>query len=159
MRSLAALVTSAALAVSIPAMAGAAIEPQVGIAGIELGMTASEVIAEKGEPDKERAFTNELVGPVRMLRYGQTKAFVWDDTDIVHLVQTRGRAQRTARGAGIGSTEERILDVVPNVRCRTESGFHSCFVGRRRPGKTVTSFFFSRRTDRVNRVVVGYVLD
>jgi hypothetical protein len=161
-RSASAVVLGTALLMSaFAASAQAKIEPQVGIAGIELGMTPAEVIAEKGEPDAERVVPMEILGEVRKMRYGKTKAFFLGTaaTDTVFSVRTTSRGQRTDGGAGVGSKEERVAETVPDVRCVTEAGFRYCFVGRRRPGKVVTSFFFSRRTDQVARIFVGIVID
>ena len=43
------------------------------------------------------------------------------------------------------------------VRCRTESGFRHCFVGRFLPGRRVTDFRI--KAGRVTSVDVGFVID
>ena len=159
-RTAAVLIGAALVSAGLWTSAEAAIEPQVGIAGIELEMTATEVIAAKGEPDRDRSLVNELVGPARIMKYGKTKVFFLgsDDSATVATLQTKNRAQRTAGGAGLGSTEERVKEALPRVRCK-DDGRLFCRLGRLRPGKTVTSFRFSNRTDRVSQVFVGFVLD
>lgn len=144
-----------------PASAAAAIEPQVGIARIEIGMTPAEVIRQKGEPDANKIVRIEIIGDVRKMRYGKTKVFFFGpgEADTVYQVDTRSRGQRTEGGAGIGSSVERVEESVPDVRCRREARRDFCFVGRRRPGKVVTAFLFSRKTDEVSRVLVGVVID
>jgi hypothetical protein len=72
-------------------------------------------------------------------------------------LRTTSRLERTARGVGVGSTEAQVKAGVAGVRCRTESGFRRCFVGRFLPGRLVTDFDI--RNGRVSSVVVGYVLD
>lgn len=159
-RSACGVIAGATMLIAVfAANAQAKIEPQVGIAGIEIGMTPAEVIAKKGAPDRQRVVPMEILGDVRMMRYGKTKAFFFPSPDeTVFTVRTTSRGQRTANGAGVGSKEKRVAKV-PNARCVTEARFRYCFVGRRRPGKVVTSFFFSRRSDRVARVFVGVVID
>jgi hypothetical protein len=46
---------------------------------------------------------------------------------------------------------------VAGVRCRTESGFRHCFVGRFLPGRRVTDFRIRR--GHVTSVQVAFVLD
>ena len=60
-------------------------------------------------------------------------------------------------GVGVGSSEGQVPAKVAGVRCRTESGFRHCFVGRFLPGKRVTDFRIRR--GRVTSVQVGFVLD
>ncbi len=160
-RATTAVLAAALAGCTFATAAQAKIEPQVGIAAIEIGMTPAEVVAEKGKPDAERIVPMEIIGEVRMMRYGKTKAYFLgpNATDTVFSMRTRSRGQRTDGGAGVGSKEKRVLDAVPDARCLSEGNFRYCFVGRRRPGKVVTSFFFSRRTDRVARVFVGIVID
>ena len=86
----------------------AAIDPATGIAGIEVGMTVNEVTAAKGRPDADRVV--EFPGGYeRRLSYGKTQVYFarpglsarpWQIT-------TTSPAQRTAKGAGVGWTEDR----------------------------------------------------
>lgn len=151
----------AAVAIMLPTSATAVIEPQVGIAGIEIGMTPAEVIEEKGSPDANKIVRIEIIGDVRKMRYGKTKVFFFgpSESDTVYQVHSTSRGQRTEGGAGVGASVEKVEETVSDVRCLTEAGRDFCFVGRRRPGKVVTSFIFSRKTERVSRVFVGIVID
>jgi hypothetical protein len=72
-------------------------------------------------------------------------------------LRTSSTRERTARGVGPGSTEAQLRARVAGVRCRTESGFRHCWVGRFLPGRVVTDFRIRR--GRVASVLVGYVLD
>ena len=72
-------------------------------------------------------------------------------------VFTTRPGERTARGVGVGSTEGEVRAKVAGVRCRTESGFRHCFVGRFLPGRRITDFHIRR--GRVTSVEVGFVVD
>lgn len=142
------------VAIGLSARTGsAAIDPATGIAGIEIGMTANEVIAAKGTPDANRLIKFPD-GTERRLRYGKTKAFFprpgynarpWQ-------VTTTSPAQRTNKGAGVGWTEERLRTAINRLHCGNPGGFRICTIGR--IGRSKTIFYVSKRTHRVTRVSV-----
>ncbi len=142
-------------ALAIPASANAVIVPQHGIAGVKLGQTKVKVRAVAGKPVRVVSGTNEL-GPFTEFRYrGFTVSFFAGDR--VTAVSTRSRAQRTAGGVGVGSTEAALKAAIPTVKCTTSSGFRSCTLGAFEAGKIVTDFTI--RNGKVSRVLVGFVID
>jgi hypothetical protein len=128
---------------------------QHSIAGIELQMTKAEVRERLGRPARVRTGRND---------FGRYSEFVYprvtvsfQSGSLVTGLRTASRLERTRRGVGVGSTEAQVKARVAGVRCRTESGFRHCFVGRFLPGRTVTDFRV--RKGRVTSIVVGFVLD
>jgi hypothetical protein len=149
------LVTALVGALGVPASAQATIVVQKGIAGVQLGMTRSRVLARLGQPPKRRSGTND---------FGQWTGFVYPRVTVtfqsgarVTSLRTTSLRERTARGVGPGSTEAQVRARVAGVRCRSEFGFRHCFLGRFLPGRVVTDFHIRR--GRVSIVVIGYVLD
>jgi hypothetical protein len=129
--------------------------PQHSIRGIGLGLTRAAVVARLGRPSHVRHGTTDL-GPFTELRFrGLVVVFAFDQG--VSEVESTTAADRTAGGAGVGSTEAQIRAAVPKLRCETESGVRHCHLGAFRAGKIVTDLFLRR--GRVWRVVVGRVLD
>ena len=59
--------------------------------------------------------------------------------------------------ATVGSTKAEVVAKVHGVRCRNESGFKHCFVGKFLPGLRVTDFFL--RKGKVSAITVAFVLD
>ena len=135
--------------------AQAAIVPQQGIGGARLGMTQQAVKAALGAPTAVRRGSNEI---------GSYVTFTYPSVQITFFggpkatsIDTRSAKQRTARGAGVGSTAAQVAGAVPGVRCVTESGYRHCYVGAWQPGRKVSDFTI--RNGRVTRVTVGYVID
>lgn len=149
------------LVTAFAASAEAKIVPQKGIAGINLGMTVSEVIDKKGRPDSDRVGQSETVGEQRELGYGKTKALFAgadDDAKLIGVI-TKKRAERTAGGSGIGTSEEDLVADLPRVECKNIFGGRHCLIGTLRPGRTVTDFLISEKTGSVKRVTVAIVTD
>ena len=132
---------------------------QRGIAGINLNMTRARVIQNKGQPDSQRIVSNEILGQVRIMRYGRTRvSFNGTRNDSRAIsVDTRSRRQRTRSGVGVGSTENQVKNRIQGVQCRTESGTRHCFKGQFAAGERVTDFRI--RQGRVSRVTVAFVID
>jgi hypothetical protein len=137
------------------ASVGTKIVVQRGIAGVELRMTKAEVRARLGRPAKIRTGTNE---------FGRFAEFVYPRVTVSFQsgrratgLRTTSRLERTAGGVGVGSTEALVRRRIRGVRCRTESGFRHCFLGRFLPGRVVTDFRIKR--GRVRSITIGFVLD
>ena len=137
------------------AAVSAAIVPQRGIAGVRLAMTRPQVRAVLGAPAAVVHGSNEF-GSFTVYRYRGLRVTFQGDRTVTAIFTTR-TTERTAAGVGVGSTEGQVRAKVAGVRCRTESGFRHCFVGRFLPGKRVTDFRVKR--GRVTSVIVGFVLD
>ena len=156
------VIASAALAASllVPPAASAEIVPQKGMRGIELGMTVAQVRAAAGSPSSFRTVRNEIMGRVRVWRYGLTTVrFDGTAADAKVLgLDTRSRRERTAGGVGVGSTRATVRRKVSGVRCLVEFQYDHCFVGRWRAGQVVTDFAIDAR-GRVSRVAVARVVD
>ena len=154
------LTTLAVLLLASPP-AEARIVPQKGIMGINLLMTRARVVQEKGQPDSEQTMPNEILGQVRVMRYGKTQVTLngTANSSRVISVSTKDRRQRTRSGVGVGSKESAVRNRVNGVHCKTESGFRHCFKGQFQPGKRVTDFSISTPALRVTRVTVGIVID
>jgi hypothetical protein len=148
---------AAAVLVALAAAAGASatIVPQRGIAGVRLEMTKAQVRATLGAPRSAVHGSNEF-GAFTIFRYRGLRVTFQGNRRVTDVFTTR-TTEKTARGVGVGSTESQVRTKVAGVRCRTESGFRHCFVGRFLPGRRVTDFRI--RSGRVSSVHVGFVID
>ena len=146
-----------ALALTVPAPASAALVPQRSLAGIELGMTAKEVRAERGEPDEVTRPKHPIVGRSTVYRYGLTRVTIFDQSGVVNITTTSRR--ETYRSTGVGSTERAMRRAVRGERCATEHGHRTCHVGRFEPGRKVTTWYISPKTGKVRRISLGRVID
>ncbi len=149
------VLVSLSLALVAAPAAGARILLQHGIAGVQLRMAKAEVRAKLGTPERIRSGRNEFGRYVEFVYPRVTVSF--QSGSHVTGLRTTSRLERTARGIGVGSTEPQVKARIKGVRCRSESGFRHCFVGRFLPGHVVTDFRI--RHGRVSSVVVGFVLD
>jgi hypothetical protein len=130
------------------------IVPQQSIDGVHLLMSAAGVRHVLGAPRSMRSIKDEIQGTVRLMDYGKTKVYLSATEDgTVFNVTTTDRRQRTAQGAGVGSTRASVQRKVPGVRCDTRT----CTVGRLLAGRRVTSFALSK--DHVRRITLGFVID
>ena len=135
--------------------AGAVIQVDRGIAGARIDNTKAEVRAALGKPRSVVKRDGEF-GPTTTYRYrgGLRIIFI---SNRVTLVTTTGLGDRTNRGVGVGSTEQRVRNRVPGVTCETLSGIRFCSRGAEQPGERGTFFFIE--DGRVTRVDVGVVID
>ena len=159
MRRLLALPLVAA-ALAAPAPADAVVVPQQGMRGVTLGMTVTEVRGVLGSPGRFRTVRHEILGRIRVWRYGLTRV-TFDsaaaDARVISL-DTRSRAERLESGIGVGSTRAAVRRRVEGVRCLVEFTYDHCFLGRFSPGQVVTDFALDKRR-RVSRIVIGRVVD
>lgn len=165
LRRIAVPVLAAAVVLSAPAVAGAGISPQEGIAGAKLGMTQERVRDKLGKPDRERIRTSPVGGfEYIALKYDRT----WVSFDgtlagsEVLSVSTKDPHERTSTGVGVGSTKGEVKEGVPGIRCANEFGVRHCWLGEFAIGEIVTDFQLEKKAGkpaRVSRVGVGIVLD
>ena len=141
------------LGLSAPAQAK--LVPQRGMAGVDLSMSQTQVRGVLGKPLAVLRRRNEF-GPFTEYRYPFLLRIVFQGNERVTAVETRGRKERTPRGAGVGSSRLELTRAVPALRCEGGRGGH-CYLGAFLPGRRVTDF--SLRDGRVTRVVVGFVID
>jgi hypothetical protein len=145
------------VAAVLPASASAALVPQKSLSGIGLGMSEDEVRAARGEPDEVNHPQHPIAGESTEFRYGLTYVTILPQSGVVSITTTSRR--ETYRGVGVGSTEKALRAKVSGERCQTEFGYRDCHLGRFEPGKTVTVWHISRKTRRVRRITLGYVID
>ncbi len=163
------------LALALPAGAGAAdpvparapgaaangsLVPQGSIRGVKVGMTLTQVRERLGNPTSNRATRHPILGLTRTLRYGQLTVSLDGraSTAPVTAVETESRADRTAAGLGVGSTERQLRSGLKGLKCETDLGYRTCVLGVLRPGRLVTDFSLST-SGRVKRVTLGRVID
>jgi hypothetical protein len=155
-------VRSVLLAVVLLAVAAPAAQARVvvdrSIAGVELDMSAKDVRAVLGEPDRVVYPRDEIQGTVKRMDYGLTRVFLGRGSDRVQRVTTTSKKQRTARGVGVGSTRQTLLRAIRAVRCETFGGFELCHTGELAAGERVTDFTIGSK-DRVTRITLAYVID
>jgi hypothetical protein len=154
-----AVLISVVLLLAVAAPAAALIVVQRSIAGVKLGMTATQVREVLGKPDAVSYPSNPIQGTVKRYHYGLTEVFISRGKDgRVYLFTTRSTRQRTSDGVGVGSSEAAVHAHVENVHCEGSGATRTCEVGRLLPGHRVTSFFISK-AGRVKRVSLGFVID
>ena len=149
----------AVLSISVlafPADAGALIQIDRGIAGARLNNTKAQVRAALGKPRKVVNGTNDF-GPFTEFRYRGGITVGFQGRKRVTGVSLTGLGDRTARGVGVGSTEQDVDQKVPGVTCETIVSARTCHTGDFTPGTRVTDFMI--RNGKVRRVVVGFVID
>jgi hypothetical protein len=148
------LATAALVLVLAPA-AGAAIVVQESIAGVKIGMTATQVRAVLGKPRSVSYPKDEIQGSLKHYDYGPTDVyFSRGENTGAFNVTTTSRAQRTATGIGVGSTRTALKRAFPKAKCQNMY----CAIGAAEPGKIVTSFFLST-TFKIKRISLGIVID
>lgn len=151
MKRAAALAATLAAAAVVSSPAGATIHPQSSIAGVQLGMTQSEVTGVLGAPDSTETGNNEF-GHFTVFRYFRLKVTFQGDTNVT-AVKTSRRNERTPRGVGVGSTRAQVLANVLKVKCSK----NECHRGKFLPGRRVTVFPLFH--GRVTSVLIGFVID
>jgi hypothetical protein len=151
-------VTAALLATLAAAPAAqAVVQIDRGIAGVRLDNSRQEVRAALGKPSRIVTGSNEF-GPYTQFRYRRAKIVVtFQGNAGVTNVSTTGLGDRTARGVGVGSTEQAVKNRVGGITCETSDGVRLCRTKAGLPGQRLTDFFI--KSGKVSRINVGIVID
>jgi hypothetical protein len=120
-----------------------------GIDGVTLGMTHHQVAGILG-PGKQEP------GGSAQFDYRHDSYQVGFDAGHVRSVETFGKAQRTSRGLGVGTSLARLHARQPQLHCVFDGmdGSRDCYVGSIKRGHRYTDFFFSGGR-AVTGVIVG----
>jgi outer membrane protein assembly factor BamE (lipoprotein component of BamABCDE complex) len=148
----------AAVAVAAAALASAAaatIVPQQGIAGVKIGMTKAKVRSLLGVPPSVKTGSNDF-GKYTIFKYRGLQVFFQGNATLTSVSTTR-TSERTVSGIGVGTSEGQVKAKIKGVKCKTDSGFRHCYLGRFTAGHRVTDFAI--RSGKVSRVDVGVVID
>lgn len=134
-------VAAAALVVGVAPSASAEIDPGVGIRGVEVGMSKSQVFDTVGKP---RVIVKKKAnfGKYKEYRYGKGKKFVvlMKNRKVIE-VETRSVNQRTPSGVGVGTNSSELLREVPGINCKAQSNSRQvCTLGKTEVGNIVTIF-------------------
>jgi hypothetical protein len=156
--TIAALTTAAALAFTA-APAGATIVVGKSIGGLKLGMTQAQARARLEDPPKKTTVANEITGPQTKLAWqGIFALFITGDA--LNQVETTLPTERTPSGVGVGSKLAKVHSALTGETCSNSAGVYSCRIGGSQAGDVATDFFFKGgAAGRVNRVVVGTIVD
>lgn len=144
----------ATLTCAVPADAKIVI--QRGMAGVRIGMTVKQVKARLGEPIRTVKGRNDF-GPYSELRYPNKLTFSLQGRRRVTSITTTGKAERTAGGLGVGTSERTLKAKVVRVKCEKIVDTRTCHVGEFVPGRRITDFVI--RDGKVTRVTIGNVID
>jgi hypothetical protein len=143
-------------ALVLPAVASAQIQVDKGIAGARLSNTTAQVHAALGTPTSVRRGRNDFGRFVQEGYAGGIIVFYQGGSRVTSVV-TSGLGDRTAKGVGVGSTEQAVRANISGIRCETVSGTRSCHTNSFTPGRRDTDFFLT--SGKVTRVTVGFVID
>lgn len=127
-----------------------------GIAGARLGASPAQVRAALGKPTKVNSGRNEF-GPWQRYTFAGGIGVFFQGRKEVTSVQTTGLGDRTAKGVGVGSTQDEVVSSVPRVKCETVETSLTCHTRDLLPGQRVTDFRIE--DGKVVRVTVGIVID
>lgn len=127
------------------------------MAGVRLDMTQTQMRAVLGDPKSVKQGFNDF-GAYTQFLYPHSITVTFQGNQHVTGISTKGRTERTAKGVGVGSTENDVESKVGHARCDTIAGVRTCHVGNFKPGSRVTVFLMSR-FGHVSTVTVGFVVD
>jgi hypothetical protein len=155
MRPATLVVSIAALLLLAPA-AEAVIQLDRAVSGARLGNSKAEVRTALGKPRRVIKRDGEF-GPTTEYRYGGGLRVLFLGNRVT-LAGTTGLGDRTKRGVGVGSTEQRVKSRVPGIACETFEGtVRICSRGAEEPGERGTFFFIEQ--GRVARAEVAILSD
>jgi hypothetical protein len=141
-----------------PDAAARRIVPQVGIAGVRLLTTETDLRALLGPPVRTIRRKPEILGRSRELVYrGLRITFPgWYGGNAI-AIQAESSRYRTRKGVGVGSTETSAAAGLSGEKCSTSGDVRTCVIGQELPGRTVT--LLRMRDGRVSSVLIGIVID
>jgi hypothetical protein len=150
------------LSLALASPAAAVIVPDRSMAGVELGITAEEVIEILGDPDKS-VTRRDFAGPKLTYDYRSRRIQVAMRPDeagenwIVRFIVTHAGKERTADGVGVGTHWRNVRSKL-DATCRKFNRRRICWTGSANPGENTTQFFVNRR-GYVNKVWLGLIID
>src|SRR5215204_200292 len=118
-------------------------------------MTHAKVRAVLAAPSSVKRGSNDF-GKYTIFKYGGLQVFFQGNATLTDVSTTR-TSERTATGVGVGSTEAQVKAKVKGIKCKTDSGFRHCYLGKLGAGHRVTDLAIKR--GKVYRVDVGLVID
>jgi len=158
-----ALVVAAATVMAPTAPAHATFVPDVSMAGVALGTSDVDVLADLGRPTTT-VVRQRPTGPVTKRYYAGPKVtFEFSSSnpteiEVVTGIVTRRGIERTRGGTGVGTTERRLRATLRRVRCRNLISLRICSTPPRRKGartgRNQTIFTISRTTRRITRISI-----
>ena len=162
-RGLGALLACLGAAAAAAASAGAVITPQRGIAGVQLGMSKTQVRKVLGKPGFiKRGRTAAVHIRTRSGRFalGYYTEYRWAGLRVVFTgdrnvtsISTSRRTERTSSGVGVGTSKDELKAKVSGLHCRAGLGTSYCYSGSLKRGSRLTLFYLA--AGHVARVEVG----
>lgn len=153
------------LVLALPVGAGAVVVPGKGMFGIEVGMTAEQVLAVHPDPSGDVTTRNRTT----IYTYGSQGVRVYMDPDasnthwVVNRIATKKGRERTAEGVGVGTAERNVRAKLAGEHCRTahriEPQRRDCYLGSHHVDAILTTFHEGLKSHIVRSVTVERVLD
>ncbi len=153
------------LVLALPAGAGAVVVPGKGMFGIEVGMTAEQVLAVHPDPSGDVTTRNRTT----IYTYGSQGVRVYMDPDasnthwVVNRIATKKGLERTPEGVGVGTAERNVRAKLAGEHCRTDQRIEpqrrDCYLGSHHVDAVLTTFHEGLKSHVVRSVTVERVLD
>jgi hypothetical protein len=147
---------AAVLALAFPAIASATILINRGMFGVSLGETMKQARQKLGAPGD----ASHTGGRTIWLYSRRKLGLEFRGThNLLHFLYTENPKERTARGVGVGSSEQDVMRLVPGVKCGTTPGLPGtdCFVFADRHGSTYGTDFSIAKNGRVGNVSIDWL--